>query len=87
MKEEDFLSLLNEIEAMSIEEYNEYHKEAQKMRESCFYIQDSFIEYELTEIIDNQLVDSHMITKSNYVLESSDISQTIGDDNIWPTAA
>lgn len=38
MDEKDFQDLLNEIDSMSIEEYNKYHEKALKMKETGVYI-------------------------------------------------
>lgn len=38
MDEKDFQDLLNEIDSMSIEEYNKYHEKALKMKETGLYI-------------------------------------------------
>lgn len=45
MNENDFQDLLNEIDSMSIEEYNNFHKEALKMKNSKFSIKVSDKEY------------------------------------------
>lgn len=94
MKEEDFLSLLNEIEAMSIEEYNEYHKQALKMRESCIYIQDSFTEtfqnvekFEISALVDNKLTEDFSKTESDFISEKTGFNELFGEDDICQIAA
>jgi len=41
MNEEDFKKLLIEIDNMSIKEYNNYHKKAQKMKKSKIFVKNN----------------------------------------------
>lgn len=47
MDEKDFQELLDEIDTMSTEEYNEYHKKAIKMKKSDLTIQESSQEHKI----------------------------------------
>lgn len=93
MREEDFLDLLKEIETMSIEEYNTYHKQALKMRESCFYIQDSFTNsyqvgnFEISAFVDNKLIEDFSKTESVFISKKTACNELFGEDDICQIAA
>ena len=101
MNETDFQDLLAEIDSMSIEEYNKFHEEALRMKESRIYIE---LLGELSESKDNVSFSSEYTihesfsTKSSLLIDSqfaafyrtADTGLTENESNgerIWPEAA
>lgn len=96
MDEKDFQDLLNEIDSMSIEEYNQFHEEALKMKnsglsikipeEECIVPSDQDFELAITgtfTVTDTFTIDSQFAAFYMTATES----QTCNGDKIWPEAA
>lgn len=90
MDEKDFFDLLNEIDSMSVKEYNKFHKKALKMKETGLFISDNIL---------NEITLSDAFSTEYCILENSQFSGNyinandmcininyIGEE-IWETAA
>ena len=96
MNDKDFQDLLDEIDSMSVDEYNEFHEKALKMKESGFFINVSDEECTVSveqdfglaikgtfTVTDNLTIDSQFAA---FYMAATEYP-TCNGDKIWPEAA
>lgn len=95
MDEKDFQDLLEEIDSMSVEEYNKFHEEAIKMKQSRVFIRlsEDYVDskYEITIVgsfsTENTLCINSKFTAVYIMLKEFLPNIEIEGDGIWAEAA
>lgn len=97
MNEKDFRDLLNEIDSMSIEEYDKFHDKALRMKEVGLYINEMY-EQPVFDPEFETAMSGTFSTRNNFSINSRfsaaymPVTETFAEaknygDKIWPEAA